>query len=59
MESPIKEITFEQAKILISDYMKEKSEAYPSDIADDLNLSITVVMDVLKELEKEKKIGVV
>lgn len=42
---------------LVSKYLKEKSEAFPSDIADALGVSIIDVMDAIKILQEEKKIG--
>lgn len=42
---------------LVSKYLKEKGEAFPSDIADELGFSIIDVMDAIKILQEEKKIG--
>jgi len=41
----------------VSNYLREKKEAYPSDIADYLNVSEERVMEALEVLKREKKVG--
>ena len=53
----VKKFSPEKTKEMVGDYLKEKSEAFPSDIADDLGLSILDVMKAIKTLQKEKKVG--
>ena len=56
-EIVVKKFSPEKTKEMIANYLKEKGEAFPSDIADDLGLSILDVMTALKTLQKEKKVG--
>lgn len=41
----------------VTNYLREKKEAYPSDIADYLNVSEEQVMEALEVLKREKKVG--
>lgn len=41
----------------VASYMKEKGEAYPSDIADALDVSLKEVFAALSSLKEEEKVG--
>lgn len=56
-EIVVKKFSPEKTKEMVANYLEEKSEAFPSDIADNLGLSILDVMKALKTLQKEKKVG--
>jgi len=56
-EIAVKKFSSEKIKEMVANYLKEKSEAFPSDMADDLGLSILDIMTALKTLQKEKKVG--
>jgi len=43
----------------VADYLKTNKEAYPSEIADYLNLSIKDVMNAIQVLKSQKKIEVI
>jgi hypothetical protein len=56
-EVMVKTFSPEKTKEMVANYLKEKGEAFPSDIADELGVSILDVIKALKTLEKEKKVG--
>lgn len=56
-EIVVKKLSPEKTKEMVANYLKGKGEAFPSDIADDLGLSILDVMTALRTLQKEKKVG--
>jgi len=56
-EIVVKKFSPEKTKKMVANYLKEKNEAFPSDIADGLELSILDVMIALKTLQKEKQVG--
>lgn len=56
-EIVVKKFSPEKTKKMVAKYLKEKNEAFPSDIADGLGLSILDVMTALKTLQKEKQVG--
>ena len=51
--------TIDSTKLIeeVSNYLRKKKEAYPSDIADYLNVSEEQVMEALEVLKREKKVG--
>lgn len=53
----IREISEEQAKEEILDYLDDKESAYPSDIADDLNIPVGFTLDIVYDLIEEDKLG--
>ncbi|KXB07737.1 hypothetical protein AKJ51_00040 [candidate division MSBL1 archaeon SCGC-AAA382A20] len=53
----VREISEEQAREEILDYLEEKEKAYPSDIAEDLNISLGLTLDVIHDLKEEEKLG--
>lgn len=50
------DVSEEKAKKEIIDYLKNNKKAYPSDIADALQLDFDTVLNVIKELIKEGRI---
>ncbi len=46
-----------EAKREVWDYLRKKGTAYPSDIADDLRLEYKLVVEIIRELWGEKKVG--
>ena len=56
-EIMVKKFSPAKTKEMVANYLKEKGEAFPSDIADDLGLGILDVITALKTLQKEKKVG--
>lgn len=54
----LREVTNSTAKKEIIEYMKENTRAYPSDIADALNIDIDIVFAVVKELQNEGRVKV-
>ena len=41
----------------VASYLREKKEAYPSDIADELGISIKQVMSAISILKQSKRVG--
>jgi len=52
----IRKFSRKKTKEMIANYLRKKGEAFPSDVADDLGLSIVDVMEAMKALKKEKKV---
>lgn len=55
-EIAVRTFSPEKTREMVANCLKEKVEAYPSDIADELRLSIKDVMDAIRRLHKEGKI---
>jgi hypothetical protein len=55
----IREIDYDTAKKEILDYYKNYSEAFDYQVADDLGLDYKFVCQILEELEKEGRLGLV
>ncbi len=49
----IREISREEAKSEIRDYLKSKDKAWLDEIVDDLRLDFAFVVGIIEELEKE------
>jgi hypothetical protein len=47
----------DEIKKSVASYLREKGEAYPSDIADSLGISINEVLAVISVLKKERKVA--
>jgi DNA-directed RNA polymerase specialized sigma subunit len=56
-EAPRRAIDLTKLIEEVSKYLREKKEAYPSDIADYLNISEEQVMEALEALKRQKKVG--
>lgn len=52
----VRDISKEKAKKEIIEYMSENKKAYPSDIADGLQIDFDLVLEILKELSKEGRV---
>jgi len=52
----VKDVSIEDAKIRIFEYLKEHGVAYPDDIADELGFDLKVVIEAMEKLKKEGKI---
>jgi hypothetical protein len=55
----IREVDYDTAKKEILGYYKNYSEAYDYEVADDLELDYKFVCQILEELEKEGRLGLV
>ena len=51
-----REVSIEEAKKMIMEYMKTHDIAYPDDIADELGLDLKVAVEAVNELIKEGKV---
>jgi len=49
----LREISREEAKNEIRDYLKSRDKAWLDEIADDLRLDFAFVVDIIEELEKD------
>ena len=49
----IRDVSREKAKKEIIEFMKSHNEAYSSDLAEDLELDVEIVISIMKELNKE------
>ncbi len=52
----IRDVSKENAKKEIIDYLKRNRKAYPSDVADALRLDFDLVLEITKELAKEGRV---
>ncbi len=52
----VRNVSKEKARNEIINYMKTNKKAYPSDIADGLNLDFDLVLEIVKELAGEGRI---
>ena len=52
----LRDISIDEAKREILEYLKRKDIAYPSDIADELKLDLKTTVQAIKELWQEGKI---
>ena len=52
----VKEVSFEEARELISDYLKEHKKARVSEIAENLEIDVETVFAVLHQLKQEGRI---
>ncbi len=53
----LQEVTYEEAKSMVEDYLKNNKTAYISEIVEDLRLDLKIVHQIVEELEKERKIS--
>ncbi|MBI4895532.1 MAG: winged helix-turn-helix transcriptional regulator [Candidatus Aenigmarchaeota archaeon] len=49
-------LSAEKARKEIIEFLKENKKAYPSDIADELNIDYDTVLEIVKDLMKEGRI---
>lgn len=52
----LKEVTYEEAKSMVEDYLKTNKTAYISEIVEDLRLDLELVHQIIEELKTENKI---
>jgi len=52
----IREVDYQTAKKEILGYYKKYNEAYISDVANDLELDIELIVNIVEELEKENRL---
>jgi len=52
----IKDVSVDEAKKMILDYLAPDKIVYPSDVADELGLDLKITVQALEELSKEGKI---
>jgi len=53
----VEDVTLEQAKQEIVEYLRQHGSAYVSDIAEDLGIEIGLAFKAVEELEKEEVVG--
>jgi len=53
----VREITFEQAKKEIAEYLRRHGSAYVSEIAENLGIDVELAFKAAEELEKEGVVG--
>ncbi len=53
----VRDLTLEQAKKEIIEYLKHREAAYVSEIAENLGINIELAFKAVKELEEERVIG--
>jgi hypothetical protein len=51
-----REVSIEEAKKMIAEYMETHDTAYPDDIADDLGLDLKVAVESVRQLVEEGKV---
>jgi hypothetical protein len=54
----IREVDYDIAKKEVRGYFLERSEAYPSDIEEDLKLDYKLICQIVEELKKEGRLEV-
>ena len=52
----VRNVSKEKAEKEIIEYLKKNKKAYPSDIADALQLDFDLVLEIIKELAKEGRV---
>ncbi|MBI5332915.1 MAG: hypothetical protein HZB65_05035 [Candidatus Aenigmarchaeota archaeon] len=52
----IRNVTKDKAMKEVLDYLKKNRKAYPSDIADALNLDFDLILEITKDLVKEGRL---
>lgn len=52
----IRDVSKEKTKKEVIEYLKENKKAYPSDVADALQLDFDLVLSIVKELIKEGRV---
>lgn len=52
----LQEVTYEEAKSMVEDYLKTNKTAYISEIVEDLRLDLELVHQIIEELKTENKI---
>jgi len=57
IEQEVSPVPSDKIKESVSSYLKQKGEAYPSDIADALGISLKEVLAVISILKEEKKVA--
>lgn len=55
----VKDIDYKTAKKEILGYYQKYSEAYPHEVAEDLEFDYEFVSKIINELKKEKRLGVI
>ena len=58
-EIKVRDVNYEEAKSEVLDYYRSYKEAYPHEVADDLELDYDLVWQVTEELKKKRRLEVI